>query len=220
MRRALVIALLLALAIPAAARADGDPASDVLLLQDVFTPYAPPVPKPVTAGLSATLKKARAAGYPLKVAVIASKNDLGSVPQFYGRPQPYASFLEREIAFNKPEPLLVVMAAGYGVSEAGPNALAAIAKQGKPSSGSSDALGRAAIDTTIALAKAHGHTIPPPTLPKATGGGGGGGTSPAIVFGVPVLLLALGGALVAIRNRQTPGSPEPEPEKAEEPAKT
>jgi hypothetical protein len=217
MRRALVTALLLALALPAAARADGDPASDVLLLQDVFTPYSPQVPKPVSDGLSQTLKKARASGYPLKVAIIASKNDLGSVPQFYGRPQPYASFLEREIAFNKPEPLLVVMAAGYGVSQAGPNALATIAKQGKPTSGSSDALGRAAIDTTISLAKAHGHTIPPPKLPKAADAGGGGGTSPAIVFGVPVLLLALGGALVAIRSRQTPS---PEPEKAEEPAKT
>src|SRR4051812_43228004 len=125
MRRALVTAVLLALTLPAApARADGDPASDVLLLQDVFTPYQPEVPKPVVNGLSATLKKARAAGYPLKVAVIASKNDLGSVPQFFGRPQPYATFLEREIAFNKPEPLLTVMPAGYGVAVAGPNALA------------------------------------------------------------------------------------------------
>src|SRR4051794_37571016 len=149
MRRALTIAVLLAVALPAAARADGDPASDVLLLQDVFTPYAPQVPKPVSDGLSQTLKKARASGYPLKAAIIASKNDLGSVPQFYGRPQPYASFLEREIAFNKPEPLLVVMAAGYGVSQAGSKAVATVAKQDKPASASSDALGRAAIDTTI-----------------------------------------------------------------------
>src|SRR4051812_40593720 len=219
MRRALVIAMLLALALPAAsARANGDPASDVLLLQDVFTPYQPQVPKPVSGALSQTLKKSRAAGYPLKVAIIASKNDLGSVPQFFGRPQPYATFLEREIAFNKPEPLLTVMPAGYGVAAAGAKALETVQKLPKPTSSSGDALGRAAIDATLALAKAHGHAVPAPKLPKAADAGGGGGTSPAIVFGVPVLLLALGGALVAMRNRHSPASPEPE--KAEEPAKT
>src|SRR3954465_10533953 len=121
MRRAFLTAILLAaLALPAAARADGDPASDVLLLQDSFLPYAPTVPKPVADGLSATLKQARAAGYPLKVAIVATDRDLGSGPQFFGKPQPYASFLEREIAFNKPEPLLVVMPAGYGTAALGP----------------------------------------------------------------------------------------------------
>ena len=45
MRRALLTAVLIAaLAIPAAARADGDPASDVLLLQDAYLPYSPAVP--------------------------------------------------------------------------------------------------------------------------------------------------------------------------------
>src|SRR4051794_29905479 len=201
MRRTLVIALLLALTVPAApARADGDPASDVLLLQDVFSPYAPKVPKPVLDGLTATLKRSRQAGYPLKVAIIGSKNDLGSVPQFFGRPQPYASFLEREIAFNKPEPLLTVMPAGYGTAVAGPQAASAIEGLKPPSSASGDALGRAAIDATVALAKANGHPIPAPKLPKAADSGGGG-TSPAIIFGVPVLLLALGGALAAIRSR-------------------
>src|SRR4051794_23606209 len=101
MRRVLVIGLLLAgFVLPAAPRAEGARASDVLLLQDSSLPYSPKVPKPVADALSATLKKSRQAGYPLKVAIIATKNDLGSVPQFFGRPQPYASFLEREIAFN------------------------------------------------------------------------------------------------------------------------
>src|SRR3954464_8290388 len=110
MRRALATAVLLAaLALPAAALADGDPASDVLLLQDSYLPYSPEVPKPVTDALNRTLKQVRAKGYPLKVAVIASKQDLGAVPQFFGRPQPYATFLESEIKFNKAKPLLVVM---------------------------------------------------------------------------------------------------------------
>src|SRR3979409_1854358 len=100
MRRATAIALLLAaLTMPSAARADGDPASDVLLLQDAYLPYYPAVPKATADALNATLKQTRQKGFPLRVAVLASPNDLGSVPQFFGRPQPYAQFLESEIAF-------------------------------------------------------------------------------------------------------------------------
>src|SRR3954447_15532884 len=112
MRRARLAATAVAIAfaaLPAAALADGDPASDVLLGQDAYLPYRPKVPPAVSDGLTATLKKARAAGYPLKVAVIASENDLGSVPDYFARPQEYAQFLQTEISFNKPEPLLVVM---------------------------------------------------------------------------------------------------------------
>src|SRR3954453_6804733 len=108
--------LLAALAIPPTALADGDPASAALLLQDVYTPYQPTVPKPVADALTSTVKQLRAKGYPLKVAVIATKTDLGSVPQFLGRPGPYAQFLESEIKFNKSKPLLVVMEAGYGTA--------------------------------------------------------------------------------------------------------
>jgi hypothetical protein len=203
MRRALATACLLAsLALPAAASADGDPASDVLLLQDTYLPYTPPVPKPVSDALTRTLAAGKKKGFKLKVAVIATKNDLGSVPQFFGRPQPYAAFLGSEIAFNKPKPLLVVMQGGYGTSALGPGAAGALEGLKPPASGSGDDLGRAAIDATIKLAKASGIALPPPKLPKSSSGGGGGGTSPAIVFGVPVLLLALGGALATLRARQ------------------
>jgi hypothetical protein len=212
-RRALAIALTLAsLAAPAAALADGDPASDVLLVQDVYSPYQPKVPKPVSDALAATLKKARVAGYPLKVAIIATKNDLGAVPQYMNRPQPYALFLEREIAFNQKKPLLIVMPNGYGSAEAGAQAATALKGLTPPNTTDGDKLGRAAIDASVALAKANGHAV---TAPKIGGGGSSsGGTSPAIVFGVPVALLALGGALAAIRARQTTGRREDESEHA------
>jgi hypothetical protein len=203
MRRALATAVLLAtLVLPAAAKADGDPASDVLLLQDSYLPYAPAVPKPVSDALNRTLKDVRKKGYPIKVAVIQSKNDLGAVPQFIGRPQPYAGFLESEIAFNKPKPLLIVMKEGYGTAAMKPEIAKAVAGLEKPKDGSSDALARSAIDAVVKLAAASGHPVVKPKLP-ASASGGGGGTSPAIIFGVPVLLLALGGLLAAIRARQT-----------------
>jgi hypothetical protein len=205
MRRAIAIALLLAaLAMPSAALGDGDPASDVLLLQDSYLPYQPAVPKPIAGALNATLKQLRKKGFPLRVAILASQNDMGSVPQFFGRPQPYAQFLQGEIAFNKPKPLLVVMPDGYGSAALGFDGVAALAGLKPPASGSGDALGRAAIEATVRLAKAAGKPVPMPALPKVTSGkGGGGGTSPAIIFGVPVLLLALGGGLAAVRARQT-----------------
>src|SRR3954469_19506837 len=137
MRRALAtVVLLAALAIPPAAHADGDPASDVLLLQDVYLPYQPVVPKPVADALTRTVKQLRKEGYPLKVAVVASKTDLGTVPQFFGRPGPYAQFLESEIKFNKAKPLLVVMEAGYGTAEIAPKIASSVADLEKPSSGS------------------------------------------------------------------------------------
>jgi hypothetical protein len=204
MRRALATACLLAsLALPAAASADGDPASDVLLLQDTYLPYTPQVPKPLGDALTRMLNAGKKKGFKLKVAVIATKNDLGSVPQFFGRPQPYAAFLQSEIAFNKPKPLLVVMPGGFGTAELGPGAAGALQGVKPPASASGDDMGRAAIDATLKLAKASGVSLPAPTLPKSSSGGGGGGTSPAIVFGVPVLLLALGGVLAALRSRQT-----------------
>jgi hypothetical protein len=208
MRRlsAIVLAAALALLPATAARADGDPASDVLLGQDNYLPYQPKVPTNVSDALSATLKKSRAAGYPLKVAVIATKNDLGSVPAYFARPQEYALFLQREISFNKPEPLLIVMPNGYGVANAGAAAGSAIGELEKPASASGDALGRAAIDASLALAKANGHDIPAPKLPKAAGDGGGS-TSPVLVFGVPVILLAIGGGLAALRARQREREP-------------
>ena len=72
---------------------------------------------------------------------------------------------------------------------------------GPPKSAGGEDLGRSAIAAIVKLSAAAGHPVPSPKVPKA-GGGGGGGTSPLIVFGVPVALLALGGVLAALRRRQ------------------
>ena len=200
MRR--VTALAAALAIlalaPALARADGDPASDVLLLQNSYLPYAPQVSPGVAKALNNLLGETKAKGYHLRVAVIATQQDLGAVPQLFGKPQNYALFLEKEIAFNQKVPLLVVMPAGFGVTEAGAGATAALKTVSNPRSSGSDDLARSAIDATVALAKANGHPVAKPNVP---GGGGGGSTSPLIIFGVPVILLVLAGLLMTLKRR-------------------
>jgi hypothetical protein len=210
-RLLIVLCAAAALALPSTASADGDPASDVLLLQDVYLPYAPGVSKPLGKTITTLLQTTRKAGFQLKVAIVAKPQDLGAVPQYFGRPQSYAPFLEREIAFNTKKPLLVVMPSGYGVAALPTGAEKGIEGLAKPKSASGDDLGRAAVKAIVSVSKAAGHPVPAPKLPSASGAGGGGGTSPLVVIGVPVGLLALGGALAALRRRQdagpTPGAP-------------
>jgi hypothetical protein len=197
-----VVAVLVPAVAPAPARADGDPASDVLLLQDVFLPYAPGVPAPLGKTITTLLKTTRKAGFPLKVAIIATQQDLGAVPQFFGRPAAYAPFLQREIAFNSKKPLLIVMAAGYGGAALPEGAVTALEGLDPPASSSGDDLGRATVKAIVKLSAGAGHPVAEPKLPQAGGGGGGGGTSPLVIFGVPVALLAIGGLLATLRRRQ------------------
>src|ERR1041384_2358888 len=83
--RVLAIVVLLASLCAAAARAGGDPASDTLIVQHVYTPYPAP-PADAAAALTSSVRTVFAAGYRLKVAVIATQVDLGAIPQLFGKP--------------------------------------------------------------------------------------------------------------------------------------
>ena len=67
------------------ARADGDPASDSLLVQNVFVPYRSPSPA-VSAALAQAADDVYAHGDRVKVAVIYEPSDLGSIPSFSATP--------------------------------------------------------------------------------------------------------------------------------------
>jgi hypothetical protein len=109
--------LVCALAVVSGAAADGDPASDVLLGADQYTPYPAPSSKAAKA-LGDAISAASTNGDHIKVAVIASENDLGSVPSLFGQPRKYARFLGTELAFYKGA-LLVVMPNGFGFANRG-----------------------------------------------------------------------------------------------------
>jgi hypothetical protein len=199
-RLTLVCAALLAGAsafAPADAAADADPASDILLVKDIFLPAPQGPSRPVVDALTTTVRRARAAGYPLKVAVVATATDLGGVPQLFGRPQEYADFLAREIAFNPKArgPLLVVMPEGYGVHNAGKSAGAAVDSLLPPGS-TPDDLGTAAVDATVRLAGDAGHKIGKPKLPGKSGG------SALVILAVLLGLVAFAGALIVLKRRQ------------------
>jgi hypothetical protein len=195
------VALLLAAAAPSA-RADGDPASDVLLGEAVFYPYSPAVSAPVIKALNAATAAAARAHFPLKVALIGSPVDLGVIPALFGHPQKYADFLDQEISFQTRQPLLVVMSDGYGVQGVPPAAAAAAAALAKPASGRSDDLARAATVAVERLARAAGHPI---GSGSGTGAKGSSGRS-AVLFGIVIAAAVLAAGTVITLRRRAAGS--------------
>jgi hypothetical protein len=201
------VATVLALAVlsltPASALADGDPASDVLLGQNVFYPYSPSVSSSLQNTLNGETAAARRHGFPIKVALIASPVDLGAIPTLFGKPAQYASFLDQEISFaGSGQPLLVVMPNGYGTRHLGAAATRAAASLKPPAGSHGDDLARAAIIAVPELAAAAGHPIGDVT--SQTSGSGAGA-------GVAVALLAVGAistaaVILAIRRRRV-GAP-------------
>src|SRR5262249_58554393 len=125
---ALVAAVLaVGLAHPSHARADGDPCSDEVLFQQVCYPSNPPS-QAAKEKLSALVSAANKAGYPIRVAIIQNKVDLGSDPSWWNNPQGigssppntgYSGFLDEEIVSEWKHGLLVVMPAGYGYRNGG-----------------------------------------------------------------------------------------------------
>jgi hypothetical protein len=107
-----IAAALFAAVVPATALADGDPASDVLPVQNTFTPYPPPAN---AAALAASVQKVFESGHRLRVAVIVTRRDLGSIPSLFGKANAYARFLGQELGAFYAGPLLIVMPSGFGI---------------------------------------------------------------------------------------------------------
>jgi hypothetical protein len=113
-KRAAVVAALVVLTLPASARGNGDPASDVLLTTQVFLPFEAPISKSAADELTSTVAAANRQGYRIRVAVIAFSGDLGTAVSLWKRPQDYSRFLWSEIAFVYANRLLVAMPSGFG----------------------------------------------------------------------------------------------------------
>jgi len=115
MRALACIALCCIAAVAAqSARADGDPASDYLLVQRVFVPYEGASEPAQQRALTRAVAAANKAGFTIRVAVIFSSYDLGSVTSLWRKPQTYAKFLGVELSFVYKQRLLVVMPNGFG----------------------------------------------------------------------------------------------------------
>jgi hypothetical protein len=199
--RVLTVAMLLtALLLPAVALADGDPASDVLLAQNVFYPFSPAVSNRLQAELNAETTAASLAHFPIKVALIASPADLGAIPSLFGKPQQYADFLDREISpGNHSQPLLVVMRSGYGAQGLDPAAAIAAVKLAKPSGATSEDLAQAAALALPKLAAAAGHPIGAVSAGSSSAGGPPRLLALALLAVVAVVASA---AIIEVRRRR------------------
>ena len=206
MLRRLALVAALALVVVPLARADADPASDILYTQRIYLPFFGEKVSPKNATvLKQTVDKAWSKGYKIKVALIATRNDLGGVFQLWQKPQTYADFLGRELVFLYKGKLITVMPDGMGVYQYKTDV-----------SGEKQIVGKIKVDpgadgmanaATLAVAKLAG--FKPPPLPSVSGGGSGDGGTPVWEFVVIVVGgLALLAAMLyfgprAWRRRQT-----------------
>ena len=210
MKRTLILALLAAALVVPAARADGDPASDYLIQQQVFYPYYSNVPKATLQQLEATVAEANKKHFTIRVAVITSPYDLGSLSALWEKPQPYCRFLSLELAFAYKNRLLVVSPKGYGYVEKTKPVPAKLALVWTiPIGKGTDGLLMTADRAVRLLAAKSGVKLP---AVSASSGGGSGSSMDTVVIAIAA---ALGAALVALielvrRRRRQRGSREPE----------
>ncbi|HEX3616144.1 MAG TPA: redoxin domain-containing protein [Solirubrobacteraceae bacterium] len=119
MRLRALIAVLLAIAgcvaLPALACADGDPGSDVLLDQNLFYGSDTGISVQQQLSLDRLLDATAGAGAPVRVAIIAHADDLGTVTPLWQKPQAYAAYLGYELSDAYDGRLLIVMPNGLGV---------------------------------------------------------------------------------------------------------
>lgn len=220
---AVVIAAAATASAAAPAWADGDPASDVLLFQNAFFPYSAPS-SAAKGQLLGAAAAARRAGFPVRVAVIQARRDLGADPELFARPQLYARFLDAELrSAHYDSALIVVMPQGYGVAAGGTAArarppgplLPAAGRLAPPQTTDPTALTVAAVAAVKALAAAAGHPIrgaiasvqPATVVTSAPGASGGSSGSLLLAGGLAVVaLVAVGMIGVGIR-RGRPADP-------------
>jgi hypothetical protein len=180
-------ALAAVLAVPAA-RANGDPASDVLITQQVFLPFEAPISESAKEGLTKTVAAANERGYTIRVALIAFTGDLGTAVSLWGHPQSYAKFLWSELAFAYSNRLLVSMPSGFAFYNGRRKPIAkerrvlARVRAGQTPT----ALAESTTEAVRVLAAADGVT-----LPEVSSGGGTAWRDRAIVAALGLLVLAV-----------------------------
>jgi hypothetical protein len=139
----------------------------VLTTYPLFNPTDAAVPPATAARLEAVLEASSKAGFPIRVALINSATDLGTVTKFWDekpsdRAKDYAAYLGYELSGMFHGQVLVVMPGGYGLYPPHGQDAVTAAEQAValPSPNGSD-LAKAALLAVPALAKADGHPLPP-----------------------------------------------------------
>jgi hypothetical protein len=214
-RLPLLLVLLATLAValpPTGALADGDPASDVLIANTLYTPVAQKISPPVLRQLQGTIEQANAGGFEVRVALILDRTDLGAVPQLFGHPVKYVKLLSAELFYAWKGAIIAVQPSGIGVQNIDPlspaQSLADTIAIASPAT--ADGLARAAND---AIRKLAGEDS---TVTFTADGSPAGSTSSSSTFTarnilgavliVVLILLFIGQIIVRRRKRAAPGA--------------
>ena len=211
---ALIFVVVAGLASASIARADGDPASDYLISNEVFltsTSLTSSTPSPAQRELLATVRAANRAGFAIRVALISTDYDLGSITALWRKPGLYARFLGLELRSGYRGRLLVAMPSGFGFNwPAHPNASSDRLLARVPAGAGDDALALAAQSAVRQLATADGVKLAPVHAVPASSGHSGGADVAAIVGaalgGLAVIALTIV-VVRALRRRRPRGEP-------------
>jgi cytochrome oxidase Cu insertion factor (SCO1/SenC/PrrC family) len=218
-----VFAVLALGALAPSARADGDPGSDVLVYQNLFAAADANISVAQQVELGNLLTAADGDGFQVRVAIIATRADLGAITALWEKPATYARFLGIELSLAYAQRLLVVMPDGFGFNWQGHSTAAAYRVLGKlPIGRGGNGLAAAAETAVRSLASASGVRIAAPasgSTPSAnaasgtgtgtgTGSAGAGtgpasGSQPAAApapsgLPVPLIVAIAAGALAAV----------------------
>ncbi|HEX4399430.1 MAG TPA: SCO family protein, partial [Trebonia sp.] len=149
-----------------AARADGDPASDVLVYQNLFVTSESGMSTGQQAEVASLLASAAHAGFPIRVAIIGAPVDLGAVTALWDKPSAYASFLGVELSLVYKQRLLIVMPNGFGFNWTGhPSGSAYQVLSLVDVGAGGDGLTTAAVTAVQTLAAASGIKLATPAAP-------------------------------------------------------
>ena len=196
-----LVVVTVCLGAPSLARANGDPASDYLLTQNVFLPFTTKIDQTSVKRLNALLAAAKAQGFPIRVALILSPSDLGTAFSLFGQPEKYVRFLGLELSFVYRGRLLVVMPNGYGFAVKGdpnPKASAVLTKLSPPGRDATKEVD-AAIVAVQKLAAAEGRHL---AVPKVSGGSSS--RDRLTIAAAATAGIALIAAIVLYRRRDLP----------------
>jgi lipoprotein-anchoring transpeptidase ErfK/SrfK len=195
MRRVLLVAAAAALVAVPAAHANGDPANDVLITNQVYIGLEVPISNGDRDALTKTVAAANERGYSIRVALIPFTSELGSAVSLWGRPQSYAKFLGSELAFVYTKRLLITMPSGFGIY----HRRKPVAKEQRvlariPPGKTPTAVAQQTATAVRALAEADGVAVP------AYSGGGGSDWRDRLIIAAAGLLVVALIAAVAVRR--------------------
>jgi hypothetical protein len=189
------------------AGADGDPASDYLIVQKVFFPFDAKIPQASQQKLLAAVTSANTQGFKIRVALIWSDYDLGAVTALWKQPRRYARFLGVELGYYYHGRLLIVMPSGFGFNWPKHSSTAAYTTLSSVDIGATPAaLADAATEAVRRLASADGVQVS--TTGTVSASGRNVHDRVVIVAAVAAAMLLGAAARILIRRRASAGRSE------------